>query len=336
MDIFDVKINFINKGGMGMPVTSAGTYARAFKAEDKLHYAAGNYKNTLATKFAKGIVGVLTLGIGYGIFRLIEECRNVRPKVAEFCANAEKIHAALAVHVALQSLDDAVGVYLSDGRLLTLQELTSWPSGEKYVQISDGIYTEEIVGTFQGICAKLEKEFDMVPALYDLSGRYRTLDSFSEMSICKMAPVINHSESHARPRSIYVSNMRTIHQFLCQTVAEGNTSVSVPLHDGLDKVGEVEFIEGLRQNSVLIKKSETTLIVEGGLRNLCEEFETIFYALDPNDRFKSLNEWIMQLTDPSEIADEIFLAGAIAPDEIVEDHFKIEESPLLRPRDSER
>lgn len=44
----------------------------------------------------------------------------------------------------------------------------------------------------------------------------------------------------------------------------------------------------------------------------------------------------MQLTDPSEIADEIFLAGAIAPDEIVEDHFKIEESPLLRTRDSER
>lgn len=293
-----------------MPITSAGTYARAFRSEANLHHAAGNYTNTLATKFAKGIVGVLTLGIGYGIFRLIEDCRNVRPKVAEFCANAEKIHAALAVQVALQSFDDNVEIWLNDGRLLTLQEFTAWPSGEKHVKISDGKHTEEIVGTFQDICAKLENEFEMTPGLYNLSGHYRTLASLSGMSVCKMAPVINLSECRARSKSIYTCNMRAMHQLLSQTVAEGNTSVSIPLHEGLDNVGEVEFIEALRRNSVLVKNRETTMNVEGGLLNLCQEFEMIFYTLDPHDRFKSVDDWIEQLVDPCETADEINLDEA--------------------------
>ncbi|EJH2657625.1 hypothetical protein NDG35_000741 [Salmonella enterica] len=313
-----------------MPITSAATYARAFKAESNLHHAAGNYENKLATKFAKGVVGVLTLGIGYGIFRLIEDCRNVKPKVAEFCANAEKIHAELAVQVALQSIDTAVEVWLNDGRLLTLQEFTSWPSGERHVSISDGEHTEEIVGTLQEICAKLEKDFEMMPGLYDLSKDYMSLASLSEMSVCKISPVINFSESDTRPKSIYPSNMRNIHQRLSQTVAEGNTNVTIPLHEGLNSVGAVEFIEALNRNSTLVRNSDATMIVEGGMRDLCQELETIFYILDPNDRFKSVNDWIAQLADPCEMADEINVMEAISPGEIMEDYFSDESAPLLK------
>ncbi|ECF6594707.1 hypothetical protein FOM45_23325 [Salmonella enterica] len=313
-----------------MPVTSAGTYARAFKAETNLHHAAGNYENTLTTKFAKGIVGVFTLGIGYGLFRLIEDYRNVRPKVAEFCANAEKIHANLAVQVALQSLGTFVEVYLNDGRLLTLHEFTSWPSGERHVSISDGEHTEEIVGTFHDICAKLEKDFEMMPGLYDLSDHYRTLTSLSDMSVCKIAPVINFSESSAHPNRIYDSNMRIIHQRLSQTVAEGSINVSISLHKGLDSVGEVEFIEAPSRNSVLVKKNESKIVVNDGLLNLCREFETIFHMLDPNVRFKSVDEWIELLTDPCEIADEVNIAGAISPEEIMEDYFSNESIPPLK------
>lgn len=313
-----------------MPITSVGTYARAFKAESNLHHAAGNYENTLATKFAKGIVGVFTLGIGYGIFRLIEDCRNVRPKVAEFCANAEKIYAALAIRVALQSVDKTVEVWLNDGRLLTLDEFTAWPSDERHVRISDGEHTEEFVGTFHDICAKLEKDFEMMPGLYGLSEHHRTLASLSEMSASKIAPVINFSESDVRPKSIYTSNMRIIHQHLSQAVAEGNTNVIVPLHEGLNDVGEVEFIEALSRNSVLVKNREATKFVEGGLRDLCQEFETIFHTLDPNDDFKSVDDLIKQLTDPCEIVDDVNLTGAISPSEIIEDYFSDESAPRLK------
>ncbi|EGM6571852.1 effector protein steA, partial [Salmonella enterica] len=72
-----------------MHINSAKTYARAFTANTQLHEAAGNYENKLATKIAKGIVGVLTLGIGYGIIRLIENYCNVRDKINDYCANAE-------------------------------------------------------------------------------------------------------------------------------------------------------------------------------------------------------------------------------------------------------
>ncbi|EHU6243221.1 hypothetical protein ACMHLZ_002112 [Salmonella enterica] len=109
-----------------MPLTSAGTYARAFKAETNLPQAAGNYENKLATKFAKGMVGVFTLGIGYGIFRLIEHYCNVRPKVAEFCANAEGIHANLMAASALQK--KTVECSLKSGGQLRLEEISVGPN----------------------------------------------------------------------------------------------------------------------------------------------------------------------------------------------------------------
>ncbi|EBA3345232.1 effector protein steA, partial [Salmonella enterica] len=83
-----------------MRINSAQTYARAFTANTQLHEAAGNYENKLATKIAKGIVGVLTLGIGYGLIRLIENCYNVRNKINDYCANAENIYNGIAVAIA--------------------------------------------------------------------------------------------------------------------------------------------------------------------------------------------------------------------------------------------
>ncbi|EAA6040921.1 effector protein steA [Salmonella enterica subsp. diarizonae] len=175
-----------------MPLTSAGTYARAFKAETNLPQAAGNYENKLATKFAKGMVGVFTLGIGYGIFRLIEHYCNVRPKVAEFCANAEGIHANLMAASALQK--KTVECNLKSGGQLRLEEISVGPNGESVVRISDDNHTDEVPGTFKEICVKLEQEFETAPGLYALSERYKTLAAFSEMNALKIAPIINGPE----------------------------------------------------------------------------------------------------------------------------------------------
>ncbi|EAA8950942.1 hypothetical protein EAP07_04385 [Salmonella enterica] len=118
----------------------------------------------------------------------------------------------------------------------------------------------------------------MMPGLYGLSEHHRTLASLSEMSASKIAPVINFSESDVRPKSIYTSNMRIIHQRLSQAVAEGNTNVIVPLHEGLNDVGEVEFIEVLSRNSVLVKKKLLNLL-KGGCAIFVRSLKPYFILL---------------------------------------------------------
>ncbi|ECG8588499.1 hypothetical protein FNI11_01740 [Salmonella enterica subsp. salamae] len=319
-----------------MPITSAGTYARAFSAETNLHHAAGDYENTLITKITKGIVGVLTLGVGYGIIWLVENCYNVKPKIDEFCANAGSIHAKLAHLVALQSVDDIAEIKLTDGRILTLREFTSYPSGERRVKISDGEHQEEITTTFEEICIKLEKEFREAPALYNLNDCHLPLALSSDMNVCKIAPVINMASPDKYHRPIYASNAYRIHRVLSQNVALGSTTIIVPLHEGLNQVGEVEFTEyqypGSRLRKIQVTNGLQEMEVDGTLYDLCQEFERIFYSTEYERDFKSINDWVAELTDASEEAGETVMYSEGEPLEIVEGHLHmdIETVPLVK------
>lgn len=127
-----------------MPHTSVSTYARALSRNKLPHVAAGDYENKLSTKILKGILYVLTAGLAYGFTRVIEHYCNVTPKVAEFCANAGNIHNHLAdaVRDGLFTID----VELSDGRMLTFEQLSLIAEGKPIVRISDGKHTVEVEG----------------------------------------------------------------------------------------------------------------------------------------------------------------------------------------------
>ncbi|EHM7450843.1 type III secretion system effector SteA, partial [Salmonella enterica] len=148
-----------------MPYTSVSTYARALSGNKLPHVAAGDYENKLSTKIMKGILYVLTAGLAYGFTRVIEHYCNVTPKVAEFCANAGNIHNHLAdaVRDGLFTID----VELSDGRMLTFEQLSLIAEGKPIVRISDGEHTVEVEGTFEEICMRLEEGFFEAPAYYD-------------------------------------------------------------------------------------------------------------------------------------------------------------------------
>ena len=151
-----------------MNVTSVNTYARALNSQENNAQAAGEYKNSIGTIIAKGVVGILTLGIGYGIIRLIEEVAKVRPKIHEFCHNAEDIHKKLAnAHLNDEKL---VNVELKDRRVITFRE------SDKGTYISDGDNNEILLnGKFSDICLRLESDFVACPGYYAISGNYQAL-----------------------------------------------------------------------------------------------------------------------------------------------------------------
>ncbi|EAC1131167.1 effector protein steA [Salmonella enterica subsp. enterica] len=158
-----------------MPHTSVSTYARALSGNKLPHIAAGDYENKLSTKILKGVLWVLTAGLAYGFTRVIEHCCNVTPKVAEFCANAGTIHNHLAdaVRDGLFTID----VELSDGRMLTFEQLSLRAGREPIVRISDGEHTVEVKGAFEEICMRLEEGFFEAPAYYDydIDEKYKTV-----------------------------------------------------------------------------------------------------------------------------------------------------------------
>lgn len=122
-----------------MPHTSVSTYARALSGNKLPHVAAGDYENKLSTKIMKGILYVLTAGLAYGFTRVIEHYCNVTPKVEEFCANAGNIHNHLAD--AVRDEQFIIDVELSDGRMLTFEQLSLMAGREPIVRISDGEHT---------------------------------------------------------------------------------------------------------------------------------------------------------------------------------------------------
>lgn len=144
-----------------MPHTSVSTYARALSGNKLPHVAAGDYENKLSTKIMKGILYVLTAGLAYGFTRVIEHCCNVTPKVDEFCANAGNIHNHLAD--AVRDEQFIIDVELSDGRMLTFEQLSLMAGREPIVRISDGEHSVEVKGSFEDICMRLEEGFFEAP-----------------------------------------------------------------------------------------------------------------------------------------------------------------------------
>lgn len=144
-----------------MPYTSVSTYARALSGNKLPHVAAGDYENKLSTKIMKGILYVLYC--------------NVTPKVDEFCANAGNIHNHLAD--AVRDEQFIIDVELSDGRMLTFEQLSLMAGREPIVRISDGEHTVEVKGSFEDICMRLEEGFFEAPAYYDydIDEKYKTV-----------------------------------------------------------------------------------------------------------------------------------------------------------------
>lgn len=154
---------------------SSSTFARAFSVSTtNMRDAVGNYENSTSSKIAKGFIGILTLGIGYGVIRLIEEFANIKPKIDDYCANAQGIYDALSTAVA--KAHDRVTVKLINGREITFTEKNNMEAGgERNVVIFDGMHTEVIKGTLQDICLKWEKEFDDAPGYYHISEDQKNL-----------------------------------------------------------------------------------------------------------------------------------------------------------------
>lgn len=276
-----------------MHINSAQTYARAFTADTRLHEAAGNYENKFSTKLAKGIVGVLTLGIGYGIIRLIENCCNVRNKIDDYCANAENIHNGLAAAIVTQNT--TAEIKLRDNRILTLEQMPEGYDTAPSVRISDGEHTEIIPGTFKDICIKLGRDFESAPGLYHLSNDYQPLDAFLQMRACAIAPVINFSPLTQQYKNLYGDNICSIHKALSKAIAMEQSAAKVTLNGG----GEIEFSlsqgAGDEQKTLRITNGERAVEVEGTFTDLCQEYELLLYAKDLNMDFITLDERLADL-----------------------------------------
>ncbi|EBI5624859.1 hypothetical protein DUG02_08975 [Salmonella enterica] len=271
-----------------MRINSAQTYARAFTANTQLHEAAGNYENKLATKIAKGIVGVLTLGIGYGLIRLIENCYNVRNKINDYCANAENIYNGIAVAIATGN--NVAEIKLKDNTVLTLMQIDHGHISESFVRISDGQYTEEIPGTFNDICMKLGQEFNNAPGLYNISSQYQPLDFFLQMRACTIASVINFSPVTGQYENLYGNNICNIHNALCKAILMETPEAKVTLigGSGIELTFSQESDD--EQKKTQISNGLQVMEVDGTFTDLCREYEFLIYAKDQNIDFTTLDE----------------------------------------------
>ncbi len=176
-----------------MPNTSFNTYARAFTATKNIKDAAGNYENTTGTKIAKTLVGILTLGIGYGVMRLIEEFAFVKPKVHEFCDNACRIFNAL--EDSKNEGKSRISVETVDGNIITLEK-----TGEG-VTITDANGNSSTCKdeTFQSIKEKIEKDFVENPGFY--STKFVLAEKAVDIST-KNQPVVEQSTYRASQENI--------------------------------------------------------------------------------------------------------------------------------------
>ncbi|VVE85952.1 leucine-rich repeat domain-containing protein [Pandoraea sputorum] len=144
---------------------SSNTLFRALTATSNLGQAAGDYENKPCTKVVKGTIGVLTLGIGYGIFWLCEHFGNASPKIKEFRAAAVELHHQLGS----ASRELGVGAYVTittrEGATLTFSELRD---GVQIEDESTGEGYRFLRGkTLHGIQEQLAKDFLDHPRDYE-------------------------------------------------------------------------------------------------------------------------------------------------------------------------
>ncbi|AID24904.1 hypothetical protein [Salmonella bongori] len=288
-----------------MPITSASTYSRVFAAESKLYHAAGNYENKLGTKLAKGIVGALTLGIGYGLIRLIEHYHNVLPKMEEYRANAENIYHSLARTLVTE--EQVVRVTLADKRVLKLEQVVNKDDNESYVRISEGKHVEVIKGNFKDILIRLSREFESAPGIYDVSNDYKPPEFFMEMCACKIAEVINYIPSKQQYKNLYGYNLDNIYTALLQASNSGESSAKVALCGG----EEVEFLTFLNpdsgQSMVRVINGEQVIELESTFVSLCQDMDFLIYLRDADKEAETFEVWVNKNKNS---------AGAIPPQSV--------------------
>ncbi|ANJ86753.1 hypothetical protein [Pandoraea oxalativorans] len=143
-----------------MDYISGNTFFRAFSADSApgrdLGQAAGNYENTPCTKIVKGLIGVLTLGVGYGILYAVENRCNVIPKREEFREAAVELHRAITASPRQRGAGAEVSVRTRGGREIKFCE--TWEG----VQIVDADGNVSLLRklTLEGIRVKLATDFD--------------------------------------------------------------------------------------------------------------------------------------------------------------------------------
>lgn len=157
---------------MSTAITSASTYLRAFSASSDIKAAAGNYQYKTTTKITISIISVLTLGIAYGILKLMEKLVNpCQKKIDQFCINAPTIQDKLSD--AVLRGEDKVMVRLADGQEITFEQHDDPETKQSVVIISDGKHSGEVAGTLEEICVKLENDFTSAPGYYRINQRYQ-------------------------------------------------------------------------------------------------------------------------------------------------------------------
>lgn len=161
-----------------MESTSVNTYKRAFSANENIKDAAESYKNKTPTQIAKIVIGILTLGIGYGIMCLVEKLTIRDPKVREFCDNAIKIHDDLSTAV-VNFLDEAKVNLGNNCESITFKEGKD-DNGHPVVTISHGKHEAKIEGSLESIVRKIESDFEKSRGVYNLKNGYTPLDKKKE------------------------------------------------------------------------------------------------------------------------------------------------------------
>lgn len=156
-----------------MPATSVHTYYRALSnRHGSAARAAGNYENGMAMKIAK-FLGAISLGIGYGIIRVIEYYANIQPKIEEYARNSTAIYRAIYEANWNGAPGVPVIVDLDDGGITRKICFTKdYIDGKQCVCITlDGLSETLTDTSFENILTRIRKDCRDYPKYYKNAGR---------------------------------------------------------------------------------------------------------------------------------------------------------------------
>lgn len=144
-----------------MCATSIHTFVRAFNnTPGGIARAAGDYTNTPLAKNTKIFLGLISLGLLYGLAVLIEHFANVRPKIRELAEFNCKIYTDI---VECPRRTDSLGIAIDDGKKL-------W-----FYQAPEGIFASDNHGnsdqnmhanSFGELLSKIHQDARANPEIY--------------------------------------------------------------------------------------------------------------------------------------------------------------------------
>lgn len=153
---------------MSTAITSASTYLRAFSANSDIKDAVGGCQHTTSQKLARIIISVLTLGLGYGVLKLMD-ANTSRNNIEQFCDCAPRIHNELSDAVLRN--ESSVTINFSEEQKITFSQILNVTTGKIMVMIFDGTHHGTVEGSLESICSKLENDFYSYPGCYRIDGK---------------------------------------------------------------------------------------------------------------------------------------------------------------------